>query len=564
MSAAEAEAADAGTGDSNDEATTASLSTPSARTSEAGPAMAIAPTEDAGGDSSASARWRSAATSGPFAESPQDGSPNRVRISDTAARAAPGRSNADDMATASDGDETEARTLWVDSATSGSPWGSTVEGLLTFRGNPTRSYYGRGPVPADPQVLWRFPDSGALCRQSTHLHKARVWCGTGWTGQPAVFERAGQTWVAVGAFSGNVHFLNTDTGERLMADFETGDIIKGSVTIDPDGYPLLYTGSRDNKYRVIAFDGDAPRELWALDAYEAGPIMWNDDWDGAGLVVDDFLLIGGENSRFYVVRLNRGYDAEGAVTVDPHVVFETPGWDRELFAAAGSELSIENSVAMAGSVAYFANSGGLIQGWDLSPLVDGTGGAPERVLRFWAGDDIDASLVIDAAGHIYAGVEYQRGNARSREVGQILKLDPARPDNPLIWSVDVRGPLNASGVWATPGLHRDVLIVPTHTGQVHGIDTETGQIRWTVHIGGPVWPSPAIVDDVWVQGACNGWLYGFDVSDTSVEPPLLWKVDLGACIESTPAIWDGLIVVGTKGGHIYGLADPKDPRGTSE
>ena len=464
-----------------------------------------------------------------------------------------------DAATANGPDGADRPSLRVDPATSGRPWGSTVEGLLTFRGNPTRSYYGRGPVPANPQVLWRFPDTGALCRQSTHQHQPRTWCGTGWTGQPAVFERDGRTWLVVGAFSGNVHFLDADTGLRLMPDFETGDIIKGSVTIDPDGYPLLYTGSRDNKFRVIAFDSDAPRELWALDAYAAGPITWNDDWDGAALVIDDYLLVGGENSRFYVVRLHRGYDALGAVTVDPEVVFQTPGWDPELYAAVGRELSIENSVAMARNVVYFANSGGLIQGWDLSPLTDGSGGMPERVLRFWAGDDIDASLVVDADGSIYAGVEYQRGNARSHEVGQILKLDPSRPDDPLIWSVDVRGPLNASGVWATPGLHRDVLIVPTHTGQVYGIDTTTGQIRWVVRIGGPVWPSPAIVDDVWVQGACNGWLYGFDVSDTSIEPPLLWKADLGTCIESTPAIWDGLIAVGTKGGHIYGLSDPADP-----
>ena len=43
---------------------------------------------------------------------------------------------------------------------------------------------------------------------------------------------------------------------------------------------------------------------------------------------------------------------------------------------------------------YFANSGGLVSGWDLGPLVDGTG-EPTRTLRFWNGDDTDASIVID-------------------------------------------------------------------------------------------------------------------------------------------------------------------------
>ena len=31
-------------------------------------------------------------------------------------------------------------------------WGDTVQGLLTFRGSPTRSWYGRGPVPLIPKV----------------------------------------------------------------------------------------------------------------------------------------------------------------------------------------------------------------------------------------------------------------------------------------------------------------------------------------------------------------------------------------------------------------------------
>ena len=39
----------------------------------------------------------------------------------------------------------------------------------------------------------------------------------------------------------------TTPGEDILPPFETGDIIKGSVSVDPDGLPLVYTGSRDNK-----------------------------------------------------------------------------------------------------------------------------------------------------------------------------------------------------------------------------------------------------------------------------------------------------------------------------
>lgn len=442
---------------------------------------------------------------------------------------------------------------WVDPVSSGEPWGDAVAGLLTFRGNPTRTFYGAGPVPEAPEVIWRFPEDGPMCSNSSSGGKVINWCGSGWTGQPSIFERDGRTWVAVGAYSRNVHFLDADDGSRIFPDFETGDIIKGSVTIDPDGFPLLYTGSRDNFYRVIAFDREVPEELWALAANDVSPTLWNNDWDGAGLIIDDYLFIGGENSQFHIVKLNRGYDADGRVTVAPELVFNTPGWDDELLALVGRNVSIENSVAISGNVVYFANSGGLVQGWDISGLAEGI--EPTRVFRYWAGDDIDASLVIDEEGMIYAGVEYERGNARSREVGQIIKLDPSRPDDPLIWGVDERPRLD-SGVWATPGLYRDILIVPTDTGRILGLDRDTGEELWSKQLVGATWASPVIVDDVWIQGDCAGVLRGFDVSDTRVEPPLLWEVELGGCIESTPAVWDGRIIVGTRAGWIYALSDP--------
>ncbi len=123
----------------------------------------------------------------------------------------------------------------------GHPWG-TVTGLTMFRGNPTRTFYGTGPLPDGLDVLWRFPDT-AMCGNSPVGGEPVVWCGTGWTGQPVVWERPdGVTEVIFGAYDKNVHFVNAETGERTRPDFYMGDIIKGSVVLDPDGYPLLYVG----------------------------------------------------------------------------------------------------------------------------------------------------------------------------------------------------------------------------------------------------------------------------------------------------------------------------------
>ena len=74
----------------------------------------------------------------------------------------------------------------------------------------------------------------------------------------------------------------------------------------------------------------------------------------------------------------------------------------------------------------------------------------ERVFRFWTGDDTDASIVIDECRDLYVASEYQRFGERSREVGQLMKLDPSRPSDALVWSIDARDRVRrGGGSWST-------------------------------------------------------------------------------------------------------------------
>lgn len=445
---------------------------------------------------------------------------------------------------------------WVDPASVGEPYSDTVPGVLTFRGNPTRTFYGTGAPRTAPAVAWRFPPTGEepLCSISTTgpppTTATTEWCGTGWTGQPAIFDRDGRTWVVFGSFGSAVHFLDGDTGERILPDFPVDDIIKGSVTIDPDGYPLVYVGARDNKLRVISFDGPVATELWSLDAASVTPTLHDDDWDGTPLVLDDHLFEGGENSQWFVVRLNRGYDsATGAVTVAPEVVFNAPGWDDELLDAVGDDnVSIESSVAISGDTVWFANSGGLVQGWDIAEVADGVD--PTRTFRFWAGDDVDATVVVDDEGFLYVGVEYERPTDRGTELGQIIKLDPGRPDDPVVWSLPAQVRL-PDGVWATPALTDTMVYVPTNEGFLKGIDRASGELMWEKKLQGPLWSSPLVVDDVLIQPDCLGTIHAYDVADPFVDPPELWTVATDWCTESTAALWNGLLVVGDRRGHVW-------------
>lgn len=425
-------------------------------------------------------------------------------------------------------------------------------GLVMFRGNPTRTFYGTGPLSDSPQEIWRYPDS-AMCSNSTNLGVTSLWCGMGWTGQPAVYEREdGVTEVIFGAYDGAVHFVDGDTGEALRAPFPTGDLIKGSVTVDPDGYPLLFFGSRDNKLRILALDRDTPTELWSLDAYAVDGI-WNDDWDANPLIVDDIMYEGGENGWFFVHRLNREIGADGLVTVNPELLFSMRGYDDELVSKSGTNVSIESSTLMSQGRVYFGNSGGRVLGLDVSRIEAGE--APV-VFDYYAGGDIDATIIADEEGFLYVSIEHepsQMGPAeleRNQEVGQLIKLDPFTDGDPLLWGIDLRAAQGDSGLWATPALYGDMLYVNTHTGDLIAVDKETGEIVWSDEVGFHSWSSPAVVDETLVVATCSGELRGYSLADPRA-PTLTWTISLGeACLEATPAIWEGTIYLGSRDGYI--------------
>lgn len=424
-------------------------------------------------------------------------------------------------------------------------------------------------MPKRPVVLWRF---GPMAGDSTYQGKPFTWTGTGWTGQPAVVEREdGSTWVIFGAYDKYIHFLDAETGQKVYPSFKGGNIFKGSVTVDPDGFPLIYMGCRDHEWKIVAIDREEPTKLWSMNAHDV-EVVWNDDWDGNVVIRNDYAFVPGENSHFFIVKLNRQYDQRGKVTVSPRIVLDFPSWTDALFAAIGDhETSIENSPALVGDRVYFANSGGLLWGLDVSATLRVVGPGEEVpsgreafpvVFKFWLGDDTDASIVVDEEGYLYAAVELQRFLPRSKEVGQIVKLDPRKnepSDNPIVWSVPVtkKADEGLSGVWATPCLYRDMVYVPTHSGALLGIDRFTGRIRWQKPFTTHAWSSAVVVDATLIVADNRGVVHAYDVRDTTVDPPEIWRVELpsGGAFESTPAVWKGRIYIGNRDGYFYCIGD---------
>jgi outer membrane protein assembly factor BamB len=200
-------------------------------------------------------------------------------------------------------------------------------------------------------------------------------------------------------------------------------------------------------------------------------------------------------------------------------------------------------------VAYLANSGGRVVGFDVSDV--GSGNAP-TAFDYWVGDDTDATLVSDANGAVYVAVEEERKNDRSRELGQLIKLDPKRSD-PYLWGVAVPGGDQVGGLWATPALGDGVLYAATQPGELMAVDAATGEVTWREEIGWHAWSSPVVVGDELLVATCTGELRAYSLANPR-QPEPTWTLKLSdSCIESTPAVWGGRIYVGVRDGKFYAV-----------
>jgi hypothetical protein len=113
-----------------------------------------------------------------------------------------------------------------------------------FRGNPSRTFYGTGPVVASSSesslALSRSADVfRILCWEKRLQAMVRQWMD-GATGRLSARGRHNgsdfRRLRSAGALRQRFHMVSPPRNP-----FPTGDIIKGSVTIDPDGFPTSYT-----------------------------------------------------------------------------------------------------------------------------------------------------------------------------------------------------------------------------------------------------------------------------------------------------------------------------------
>ncbi len=445
---------------------------------------------------------------------------------------------------------------------------SHIEGVLTFRGNNMRDSASYGVSNIKEKKLeskWSFTTSSSS------------WGGgAGWTGQPSLIKwpasvkkfmsledkyKKNDDFIEVvyASLDGHVYFFDIESGMETRKSINIKNPIKGSVSLDPRGYPLLYVGQgiKENGvmgYRIFSLIN--MKELYFIKGRD--PIAYR-EWgafDGAPLInrETDTLVLGGENGVFYNVKLNTFFDEEtGEVKINPKEV-------KYIYKIEGNNYQgIENSVAAYRNLVYFADNGGSIQCVDLLTM--------KPVWIFNSGDDTDASLTIEVEKgipYIYTGNEVDKQGTKG--ISSIRKINGVTGElifenkyeaMSLIGEHAVNGGVLATNIIGKKSMKNLVVFTIArykefNSGLMVAIDKFTGKEVWRFEMPNYAWSSPVDFYDVNGRGyiiQCDsaGNMYLIDGETGEV----CFNINLGSNIESSPAIIGNDIVIATRGGEIY-------------
>ncbi len=457
-----------------------------------------------------------------------------------------------------------------------------VPGVLTFRGNNFRDapVYGTTDVSQKKlQVVWT-QDTGDVSAEGSH------WAGAGWTGQPLLVNWPKDTKRAMGltqaevddpnfvevvypVVDGNVYRLDLATGRQTKPPIPVGFAFKGTGSIDPRGYPLLYAGMGLNEngdktgpWRYRIFDLIQNKEVSGWDGTDAGaPRDWG-AFDSSALVngPSDTLIEPAENGLVYKVKLNASFDAAGrTVSVKPEFTklwYTTPDSSRH---------GIESSAAAYRNLMYAGDNDGNIVCWDAITM---------QVL--WVrptGDDTDASIVLEdptnSGPFLYTGNEMdKRGEgpaAATHGLVTIQKINALTGEQVWQYQVDavynkaVNGGLMATPVLGTGEVSDLVFFNIAKTGSdkqgsLVALDKQTGTVVWNRTLPHFGWSSPVLLTGTdghtyGIVGDSSGLLHLFD-PNTGRDFSTL---QLSQNIEASPAVYGNMLVVGTYAKKLYGI-----------
>ena len=464
-----------------------------------------------------------------------------------------------------------------------------VDGVLSFRGSCFRQnpYFGTATVDAGKlEILWHH-DTYSVPKGEGGNYSG-VWTGSGWTGQALLvrwdnetkqimnmFDSAkakdGLIEVIYATMDGNIYFYDLETGEATRNKLSFGVPFKGSGSVDPRGWPILYVGQGDHYNKdgkaskayiislidgkVLATVGEKPDSfaIRSWHAYDSAPII------DAGT---DTLFYPGENGILYRVKLNTAYDkAAGTLTMKPDAPVKVR-YQATRTKSGNYWLGYEASAVSWRHYLYLADNAGFMQCVDVNSM------ETVWVQDIW--DDTNATPCFEedpenGTAYLYVGNTLDnKADSNGRGAVAFFKIDACTGE--IIWKKEyniytthnVTGGFQGSAILGQNEL--DGLVITTYSsvgngyeGYVVAYDKHTGDEVWKFKVALYTWCSPIAMYDAngkayIIVCNCNGDIYVLDGQGNQLD-----KINVESNIEASPVAFDNYIVIGTRVKGMYGI-----------
>ena len=439
------------------------------------------------------------------------------------------------------------------------------DNVMAFRKNLMRNASFGGKVTGTPrsiEIAWEFTTD----YDTTHT-KFGVWGGgSGWTGQPlyvkwtdeqldafrqsspGLTQDFGREEIIVGSLCGKGYFINYETGKASRQPLDLGNVVKGTVSLDPELYNL-YVGQGVPrgagpfgcqvfdllKHQRTFFFGPDPKAWRSWNAFDSSPI-----------VAGGFLFWPGENCSFYKYERRQGSLERVSVM---------------RYRVRGAAPGIESSLCVYRNYGFFSDNHGNVMCVNLNTM--------RPVWYYYNHDDSDGTMVCrveDGTPYLYTACEVDKQGDHG--FSHFIKLNAL--NGQLVWEqkiacqrLNLPGKTLDGGMYASPllgsGDCEDMLFAHVcrngaskAVGELTAFSTKDGRILYTVPYGQFAWSSPIAFhnekNEMFVfAGDASGILRIIRGKTGEV----VCQKTIGTNFESSPVAIGNTAVVGCRGRKIY-------------
>lgn len=438
-----------------------------------------------------------------------------------------------------------------------------VDGILTFRGAPSRETPFSGKVKGSPSTVkvdWVFNTGSGMT--------GRWGGGSGWTGQPLyvnwsdaqvnrikkeaadyVKPEFKNKEIIIGSLAGKVFFIDFETGKASREAYNINNPIKGTASIHPslNGNIFVGQGIPDQKpFGAIIFNLYNHKEVSFFKEDRKAWRAWG-AYDSSPIAVGQFMFRPGENGTIYKLYCNGD-----SVTLHSTLRY------RNGVGGGG----VESSMAVHRNYGYFSDNEGFIICINLNNL--------QPVWTYRNHDDTDATIVVveeNGIPFIYTGSEID--SQGSEGISWFTKLNGLNGEE--VWSAQIEGRcINGEkkvegGMFSTPLVgHGDcegmifshfVLHKPGRLGEFVAFDCKSGKILYRIPLKNYSWSSPiAVYNEKNELFIFTGDVVGNVYLLRGKTGEILHTSHVGNNFESSPIIIGNKVVCGSRGTQIFKMS----------